>query len=138
MVALRQLHARPLIMVPSMISTPAAAADWVEYMNAPAGTAANPHGGVDWAEVRAANGHAAPYRSGRGRSATSRCTSSRATGCRRATRSPSQCAFGGSARIQGEWLGRTAPTRALGVPSDGSAGQVFEALYPPVKQGRWH
>ena len=35
------------------------AADLVEYMNAPAGT--NPRGGTAWADVRAANGHAAPY-----------------------------------------------------------------------------
>src|SRR5919197_443018 len=35
------------------------AADWVEYMNAPLGT--NPRGGVEWARVRAANGHPAPY-----------------------------------------------------------------------------
>jgi alpha-L-arabinofuranosidase len=35
------------------------AADLVEYMNAPVGT--NPRGGTAWADVRAANGHPAPY-----------------------------------------------------------------------------
>ena len=35
------------------------AADWVEYMNSPVG--ANPNGGVDWAAVRAKNGHPEPY-----------------------------------------------------------------------------
>lgn len=37
-------------------------ADWVEYCNSPSdGVATNPGGGTDWAEVRAANGHPAPY-----------------------------------------------------------------------------
>lgn len=36
------------------------AADWVEYMNAPS-DGSNPGGGVDWAQVRAANGHPQPY-----------------------------------------------------------------------------
>jgi alpha-N-arabinofuranosidase len=36
------------------------AADWVEYMNAP-NDGSNPGGGIDWAAVRAANGHPAPY-----------------------------------------------------------------------------
>lgn len=34
-------------------------ADFVEYMNAPAGT--NPNGGTAWAQVRADNGHPEPY-----------------------------------------------------------------------------
>ena len=38
------------------------AADLIEYLNAPAdGEVTNPNGGVDWAEVRAANGHPEPY-----------------------------------------------------------------------------
>ena len=36
------------------------AADWVEYMNAPA-DGSNPGGGTDWAQVRADNGHPQPY-----------------------------------------------------------------------------
>ena len=35
------------------------AADLVEYLNAKVGT--NPNGGIDWAAVRAANGHEEPY-----------------------------------------------------------------------------
>ena len=35
------------------------AADLIEYLNAEVGT--NPNGGIDWAAVRAANGHEAPY-----------------------------------------------------------------------------
>ena len=36
------------------------AADWVEYCNSP-NDGSNPNGGIDWAAVRAANGHPAPY-----------------------------------------------------------------------------
>ena len=37
-------------------------ADWVEYCNSPNdGNVSNPGGGIDWAEVRAANGHPVPY-----------------------------------------------------------------------------
>ncbi|MEV6641379.1 hypothetical protein [Amycolatopsis sp. NPDC051371] len=51
-----------LVMVPSIGRTAADAADYVEYLNSPAdGTHTNPGGGVDWAEVRARNGHPAPY-----------------------------------------------------------------------------
>lgn len=35
-------------------------ADWVEYANAP-NDGSNPGGGIDWAAVRAVNGHPAPY-----------------------------------------------------------------------------
>ena len=45
--------------VPNVISHNA---DWVEYCNSPNdGNATNPGGGIDWAEIRAANGHPAPY-----------------------------------------------------------------------------
>lgn len=52
-----------MIMVPTINRTAADAADYVEYMNVRAdGVASNPNGGVDWAEVRAENGHPEPYR----------------------------------------------------------------------------
>lgn len=35
-------------------------ADWVEYANAP-NDGSNPGGGIDWAAIRSANGHDAPY-----------------------------------------------------------------------------
>ena len=45
--------------VPNVISHNA---DWVEYCNSPSdGSSTNPGGGIDWAEIRAANGHPAPY-----------------------------------------------------------------------------
>ncbi len=48
-----------VIVVAFNYNTPQDAADYVEYMNAEVG--ANPNGGTDWAEVRAANGHPVPY-----------------------------------------------------------------------------
>lgn len=46
-------------MVPNVISHNA---DWVEYCNAPNDSnISNPGGGIDWAEIRAANGHPTPY-----------------------------------------------------------------------------
>lgn len=48
-----------MMMVAWGYETPSDAADWVEYMNAKVGE--NPNGGIDWAKVRATNGHPAPY-----------------------------------------------------------------------------
>lgn len=51
-----------MVMVPTINRTAAEAADYVEYMNSPAdGSASNPNGGTDWAEVRARNGHPTAY-----------------------------------------------------------------------------
>jgi alpha-N-arabinofuranosidase len=56
------IDAKTMVMVPSVNQTAQDAADYVEYMNSPSdGMATNPNGGTDWAEVRAANGHPAPY-----------------------------------------------------------------------------
>ncbi len=134
--SLRAMRARPFLMVPSMTSTPKVAADFVEYMNAPSGTADNPNGGTDWAEVRAANGHPAPYGvryweiGNEPMHTQSRNWMSRNDGI--AVR---QYAFGGSKRVTGEGLGRMCAHPAKGVASDGSAGQVFEMLWPPVAAG---
>ncbi len=59
------LETEPYIAVNSGLGDVASAADEVEYVN---GAAATPMG-----KLRAANGHAEPYRAGSGRSAT-RCT----------------------------------------------------------------
>lgn len=48
-----------VIMVAYGYEKPDDAADWVEYMNAEVGE--NPNGGIDWAAVRAQNGHPEPY-----------------------------------------------------------------------------
>ena len=52
----RQLHAKPLIVLPATNTDPANiqyAMDWVHYLNDPPGT--------EWGRLRAANGHAEPY-----------------------------------------------------------------------------
>jgi len=59
MALVQAVGAEGQIMVPFVSESPADAADWVEYMNAPVGT--NPGGGVAWAEVRAADGSPDPY-----------------------------------------------------------------------------
>ena len=48
-----------IIMVAFGYEKPEDAADWVEYMNSKVGE--NPNGGIDWAAVRARNGHLEPY-----------------------------------------------------------------------------
>lgn len=54
------IGAKVLYMVGEAQETPESAADLVEYLNSP-NNGSNPGGGVDWAAVRAANGHPAPY-----------------------------------------------------------------------------
>ena len=51
--------ARTIFTVPIANESAGDAADLVEYMNTPVGK--NPNGGIAWAEVRARNGHRAPY-----------------------------------------------------------------------------
>ena len=133
MQALGQMHALPFIMVPSMISTPSAAADWVEYMNGTAGTAANPHGGVDWADVRATNGHPAPYAVRLWEIGNEPMhIHSRYWMSWRDRIAVRQYAFGGSSRVKDEWLGRMCAHPTRGVASNGSGGQSFETMYPPL------
>ncbi|NOY82841.1 MAG: hypothetical protein GXP31_17730 [Kiritimatiellaeota bacterium] len=50
----------PILTVAVYWGGPQDAADLVEYLNAP-NDGKNPNGGVDWAAVRAADGHPAPY-----------------------------------------------------------------------------
>ena len=52
-------HSIPLITLAVFWGDQNDAADIVEYLNAPVGR--NPNGGKDWAAVRAADGHPAPY-----------------------------------------------------------------------------
>jgi alpha-L-arabinofuranosidase len=125
--------AKANIMVPIVNETPEDAADWVEYMNSPAEGPGNPNGGVDWADVRAANGHPAPYGvrwweiGNEQHHLNSRYWMSRNHG--RALR---QYAFGGSRFFRDEYLGKECAHPTAGVRSDGSAGQTFEVLYAPV------
>jgi alpha-L-arabinofuranosidase len=127
------VDAKTNFMVPFVNETPGDAADWVEYMNGQAGVSGNPNGGVDWADVRAANGHQAPYGvhwweiGNEQHHRRSRYWLSPDNG--RAVR---QYAFGGSRFFRGEYLGKDCAHPAAGIRSDGSAAQTFEVLYAPV------
>jgi alpha-L-arabinofuranosidase len=128
-----QMGAKANIMVPFVNETPDDAADWVEYMNGQAGVAANPNGGVDWADVRAANGHQTPYGvrwweiGNEQHHAPSRYWLSRDH-----ARAVRQYAFGGRRLFRGEYLGKECAHPTAGIRSDGSAAQTFEVLYAPV------
>ena len=125
--------ARPLLMVPFVTETPRDAAAWVEYMNAPAANPGNPAGGVDWADVRAANGHPAPYGVRRWEIGNEQHHAPS-----RYWMSPDdsvavhQYAFGGHRDFVDEPLGTECRHPLAGVPSDGAPGQTRSVLYPPV------
>lgn len=133
---LDQVGAAPLMMVPYVTETPSHAANLVEYMNSPAGDPGNPNGGVDWAEVRAANGHPAPYGVHWWEVGNEQYHSgSRYWLSPRDRQAMRQYAFGGRASLSGEALGRGCDHPLAGVRSDGSPGQTFEVLFPPVRPG---
>ncbi len=129
--------ARPLVMVPFVTETPQDAASWVEYMNSPAQTPGNPGGGIDWADVRATNGHPEPYGIQRWEigneqhHAPSRYWMSADDDV-----AMRQYAFGGHRDIVGEPLGAECRHPRAGVPADGTEGQVRTVLYPPVDPAR--
>jgi len=123
--------ARPDIMTPNINETPADAADWVEYLNAPLGT--NPRGGTAWADVRAANGHPAPYgvkswEIGNEPDRTAQ-TYWRSTDPVTNLR---EYAFGGTEAQSGQNLARGCDRRAAASASNGAANQQFTVYYPPV------
>ncbi len=133
MTAVEQLGAAPLIMVSFVRETPEDAADWVEYMNAPADDPGNPNGGVDWADVRAANGHAEPYGVTRWEIGNEQHhLDSRHWLSADAGTAAQEYADGASPWIADEPLGKDCSHPLDGVPSEGTPGQVFEVLYPPV------
>ncbi|HEY8456006.1 MAG TPA: hypothetical protein VIL34_10445 [Actinopolymorphaceae bacterium] len=134
-----QAGAQAQIMVSFASESPADAADWVEYMNAPVGT--NPNGGIAWADVRAANGHPEPYgvkyweignehdRNGNQRYWLNREDVDVAM---------RQYVFGGTQRQYhtdiGQQVGKGCDFR-VAVASDGTPGQVFNVRFPPVVPG---
>lgn len=131
---LARVGAEPLIMVPFVTETPRHAADWVEYMNSPAHVPGNPHGGVDWADERAANGHPAPYRVRWWEIGNEQYHGgSRYWLSPRAARAMRQYAYGGRADIVGERAGKGCVHPSSGVPSDATADQRFTLLFPPVR-----
>ncbi len=127
------IDAEPLIMVPFVNGTAADAADWVEYMNSPADARGNPNGGVDWADLRAANGHPRPYGVRRWEIGNELSHGSqRFWMAARAATAVRQYAFGDDVTVRGEPLGKDCDHPAVGSPSDGGASQVFETLYWPL------
>ena len=136
------------IMVPMAISNAIDAADLVEYLNTPAGDGVNPNDGPDWAEVRAANGHPAPYGvrffelGNENYHANQRywMTQNQTDVNPPARAAITQYINGGSRRLTGERLGkltlrdaagnRTCTGSTAGVASDGTPGQVFNFRYP--------
>lgn len=119
------------VMVPFANETPTDAADWVEYMNAPAGT--NPRGGVAWAGVRAANGHRQPYGVEHWEIGNEHDRPEQRYWM---DSSPSkamrQYAFGGTQRQVGQPVGTECDHRDSASYSDGSANSDFQVHYPPV------
>jgi alpha-N-arabinofuranosidase len=112
------------------------AADWVEYMNAPVGT--NPNGGVAWANVRAANGHPAPYGVQNweiGNELYQRGQSFWMGGGSLAKRS-TRYIFGGSTSFKDQRVGKPWDHQPSAALSDGSANQQFQVWYPPVRPDR--
>lgn len=127
--------AEPEVMVPMANETPADAADWVEYYNAPVGT--NPRGGVAWAARRAANGHPEPYgvkyweignEPDRGGQEYWRVADD-------PVKRLQQYVFGGEQAQTGQRLARGCDRRASASVSTGEPGQRLEVLYPPAVEG---
>ena len=132
---LRAVRADPIVMMPGAISTPSEAADFVEYLNAPSG-AGNPNGGVDWADVRAANGHAAPYGVRRWEIGNEPyLRHERYWRSQRDGVAARQYALGGAVTRDREALGKACSHPVGGVLSNGRPGQAFELLYPPARRG---
>jgi alpha-L-arabinofuranosidase len=130
---LDELDGKPLLMVPFVTETPEHAADWVEYMNSPAAAPGNPNGGVDWADVRAENGHPAAYGVRWWEIGNEQYHGgSRYWMSNKDARAMRQYAFGGRALVMGEPLGKECAHPRGGIASDGTANQSFEMLYPPV------
>ena len=130
----RAIGAEPLIMVPFVRETPKDAADWVEYMNTRAGDGVNPNGGVDWAELRAKNGHPKPYQVRRWEIGNEQQNAgSRFWLSERGGVAVKQYAFGGTRFFENQPLGKGCDLSPGGVPSDATGGQVFQILYPSVR-----
>jgi len=127
------VQAKTMIMVPFATESPADAADWVEYMNGRADRPGNPGGGRDWADVRASNGHRAPYDIQRWEIGNEPSHSrSRHWMSQSTATAVRQYAFGGTRDVVAEPLGKDCRHPVKGVRSNGSADQVFSVMFPPV------
>ncbi|MCX7014961.1 MAG: hypothetical protein NTW86_20815 [Candidatus Sumerlaeota bacterium] len=113
------------------------AADWVEYMNAPAGT--NPNGGTAWADARAANGHPAPYGIQHWEVGNEYYLEEQSYWLFPEFSNKSNYAqlfcFGGSIAWTQDPVVEYASFAPAAAQSDGTANQVKYARYPPVATG---
>ena len=118
------------------------AADLFEYLNAPAdGT--NPNGGVDWAKVRAANGHPEPYGVTRfeiGNEMGLWGQNYWMPGCGSSNYANMAGAYvnGGEMNFNKEKAVKEEDWQDGAANSDGTAGQVRYARYKFVKEGSAH
>lgn len=128
-----QVGATTSLVVNVATGTAQDAADWVEYMNAPVG--ANPNGGTAWAQVRADNGHPAPYGVKWWEIGSEVGNANTWLGALpRAERSQAY-AFGGSSSYAGQRLGSGCDFSASAAASTGEPGQEFAVKHPPVTPG---
>jgi alpha-N-arabinofuranosidase len=125
MTFIQAIGATPQIMAPFANATPGEVAAWVAYMNAPKGT--------HWGDLRAANGHPAPYgvhyweigNELYGEHQRYWMSADDATALR-------QYAFGGTQRQTRQLVGTSTDHRPSASVSNGSPGQRFTVRYPPV------
>lgn len=132
------LHETASIMVNFSTGTPQEAADWVEYMTGKVGE--NRNGGVDWAALRAANGHPKPYQISYWEVGNELSSNGQLywRGGQSATDPTGLYAFGGSASFTQQRVGKHSDYRDSAAVSDGSADQSFVAKYAPVTSGTAH
>ena len=122
------------IMETTVNQTAADAADWVEYMNHRLNNG-NPNGGVNYARLRAANGHPRPYDVRRWEVGNEPYVGPHRYGNSRIpTVALRQYADGGTRTIRGEYLGKRCDHPLGGVRSDGRPRQSFRTLYRPVQR----
>jgi alpha-N-arabinofuranosidase len=135
MTVTEQVDAEAVLMVPFITETPSDAADWVEYMNSPADGPGgkNPNGGVDWADLRAQNGHPRAYNVKWWEIGNEqRVNHQRYWLSKNMKRALHQYIHGKTFRVTGEMLGRNCMHLNRGSRSNGRPGQVFQVLYPPA------
>lgn len=127
-----------IIVVNFSTGTPQEAAEWVDYMTGKVGE--ERIGGVDWAKVRAENGHPAPYNIPYWEVGNELGLPNQLywRGGQSSTDPTTLYAFGGSASFTQQLVGKHSDYRDSAAVSDGSAGQTFVAKYPPVAPGTAH
>ena len=128
-----QIGAQTQIMASSVQSVDDAA-DFVEYLNAPLGT--NPRGGIAWAQVRARNGHPAPYDVKLWEIGNELYLNNQVYWrAQDLTTRLKQYAFGGTERKTNEPVGLDCDNRDSASFSTGEPGQVVKVRWAPAVPG---